>query len=310
MNPDELRKMEEQLLNSPIPEDESDARDTVATNISRKVKNQAKENPKSFILKILIGLGCVIILILVISIINLLNSGENTQEEQVSTIEGFDYLKETQTEKTADVSQQLTENTVTENATDTTEMASTMASNKYFLSPSMKSALVTDSLFQLGEKVYKLPVSMRELEESGIALVTLGSQPPAEDAYLSAGLRDGYIQFGSERYQVSLKNGTDCTYHDLTVVSIQAETDPGCSFYAFGGLTMGSEEASIPQGADRIETDAPFNTHTFYYFGELTGGYNEKSGRQTVVVTDNSTGKIVRITIFNDATVTGGNNDK
>lgn len=310
MSNEELRELEEKMLNSAIPEDENDSRKSAAANISKKIKRHAQSNPKAFFTKSIIIFGCVVVLLLLIVIISTINRQIQRQqapfrhidasETQAPVMEGFSYLMEAQTESME--GEAAPDNTATNQSTAET-VSTAPRTNNYYVSPSIVSAAPTDSLIQIGERVYKLPISVRTLEENGIALITLGSQPPAEDVILAPQMRNGCIQFGNYRYTVILKNGTDCTYHDLTVCSIQANEE-GSAVYVFSGVTIGSEEASIPQGADRIEQDFA-KINTFYYWGSLNKELYNTSGRCTAIVVSNNTGKVIEVSVFNDATVTG-----
>ena len=167
----------------------------------------------------------------------------------------------------------------------------------------MEVASPQDSMIQIGSSAYKIPVELNKLEENGISLVMLGTQPPNDQDIFDAVSRDGFLQFEGQRYQFMLKYVRSCTFHELSLIAININ-EPS-SIYVFGGLTVGSEEAAIPADlASKIETDAPFKVKTYYKFGELTkNDFTGKNGKQTVITTSNQTGKIESIEIFNDGTV-------
>ena len=331
-NNDEMRKLEDWILNSSIPEDENDSRETTASNIKKKLKrysqSKGKDSDKNKMLIPIAVIGGTVILCLTVAIVSTLNNSstpvqrnglQNTQNEQ-NTMEGFNYLKETQIEHSENTQEYTAEqlptqettkqptnisyetNTTTEQIGVEKQETSPPPTNNYFLSPAMSSAVPTDSLVQIGDKVFKLPVSLRELEESGVVLITLGQTPPGEEDILHPQMRNGTIQHENKRYRVTLKNGAECTYHDLTVCEITAQEE-GSSMYIFNGITIGTEEAFIPQGADRIEQDFA-KINTFYYWGNLNKQLYNTTGRCTKVVVSNATGKVVEVSVFDDATVT------
>ena len=303
LSEEERKKLEDSILASDIPEDTGYGKNPVLSNVSSTIK----KNPGKSIYIFMIVIIVVIIIGLLIAIISMLNTPQNNYGQQ-DAMNGFDALI-TKQEQESSIPKQPSEDT---NTIGEVKTGVEVSLNPYFVSPAIESASPSDSLIQIGEQVYKLPVSLREFEQHGIRLVTLGSQPPSEDVKLSAGQRNGYIQFNDERYIVTLKNGIECNYHDLTVVGITIKDVDRANVYAFGGLTIGSEEASIPvQTADSMGTDAPANTHTYYYYGSFTENtISTKSGKRTAIVTDNTTGKIDQIDIFDDGTVTGNESKK
>lgn len=322
-NSREQQKLEEMLLNSSIPEDENVMRGSAASDMGRKIAKKTKENPK-MALYIIGGIAVTfIIFLLFFKIIGILNSGSSnnlpadSQQQPTPALEGFNYLATEQREGLEEKGEVFSETAALpeeevlyeENAAEQEVVAqepaaaeeSTQATiTSYYPHPSITSALPQDSLVQIGDMVYKLPLSMRELEENGIVLVTLGSQPPSEDAMLYPQMRNGYIQYNNKRYFVTLKNGMECTYHDLQVCQI-GSNDESADMYIFGEITIGSEEASIPQGADKITEDM-MGVNTFYCWGTLDRQLYNTSGRYTEIVVNNQSGKVTEISVFNDAT--------
>lgn len=305
LSEEERKKLEDSILASDIPEDTGYGKNPVLSNVSSTIK----KNPGKSLYAITIVIVVIIIIGLLIAIISMLNTPQNSYMQQSTmTMNGFDALITKQEQELSTPKQP------SEDSDSTGEVKTDVETslNPYFVSPAIESASPYDSLIQIGEQVYKLPVSLKEFEQHDISLVTLGSQPPSENVKLSAGQRNGYIQFNDERYIVTLKNGIECNYHDLTVIGITIKDIDRANVYAFGGLAIGSEEAAIPvQTADSMGTDAPANTHTYYYYGSFTETTSlTKSGKRTAIVTDNTTGKIDQIDIFDDGTVTGNDSKK
>lgn len=336
---EKMRRLEEEILNSEIPEDKNYQGQINASTIAKNIKKKAKSHPQKAIGVGIVAITLIISVILLCNIIAITSKKPQqigTTEQEPSAISGFDELIQSEQNSnvqdtqipatnqiqdtlpqepipdTADTTQdtQEAQNIPLETVNDQNSTDNNIAddytepqTNKYFASQAIQSAAPEDSLVQIGETIYKIPVSLRELEENGIHLITLGTAPPSEDVMLSPSQRNGYIQFEQERYRVKLYNGQECNYHDLQVVGLYAENMNSASIYIFGGLTIGSEEASIPQqAATLIEMDYA-KTHTFHYFGKLTEKTVWKtSGKRTSVITNNQTGKVDRIELFNDNT--------
>lgn len=333
---EKMRQLEEQILKSEIPEDELNQ--SAVSKITKDIKKEVKASPQKAIGIGVIATTAVISLILLCNILSIVSQKPTLPQgnsEEAEIINGFDALAAEEQSNGQQVPPQSAQmplegtqegaaqesasniesgqnkpyteqgNLVTESPTNAETVKTEEPDlNKYFASPAIQTAFPEDSLIQIGESIYKIPVNLRELEANGINLITLGSAPPSEDVMLSPAQRDGYVQFGQERYRVKLSNGQECTYHDLQIVGINIENVKSASVYVFGGLTIGSEEASIPQQtATLIEMDFA-KTHTFHYFGQLT----EKtmwntSGKRTAIITNNQTGKVDRIEVFNNSTM-------
>lgn len=318
-----LQELEEQILRSEIPEDANDSREDIVSKVTKDMKKSIKSNPQNAAIVAIIAVTAIISTILLSNIISILSknpqqqteSGESAatingfealvlEEEEESSMQSMDSIQQENIEQHTAVTNSQGEPPADITATTQQVQAEQEAGNKYYASPSIQSANPEDSLIQIGENIYKIPVNLRDLEAGGIHLITLGTKPPSEDVMLSPGKRDGYIQFGDERYRVKVSNGQECVYHDLTVVGITVENVSSASVYTFGGITIGSEEASIPASiTTTIETDFA-KTHTFYYYGTLTeNSMFNKSGKRTSIISRNSTGKVDRIEVFNDATM-------
>lgn len=295
-------RLEDAMLASEMPEDAQ------AVSVSQKMKKSLRKGigavrRASIYAKLIMTMLVVITILLfgiLITQVKISDKSSNAEDQQQEAINGFDALvienKQSQ-EKDADIINDDQQKSGSD-SDDAEE-----SNNPYYICPEMEVASPQDSMIQIGSSAYKIPVELNKLEENGISLVMLGTQPPNDQDILDAGTRDGYLQFEGQRYQVTLKNGTPCTYHELTVIAINI--DEPSSIYVFGGLTVGSEEAAIPADlASKIETDAPFKVKTYYKFGELTkNDFTGKNGKQTVITTSNRTGKIESIEIFNDGTV-------
>ena len=293
-------RLEDAMLASEMPEDAQ------AVSVSQKMKKSLRKGigavrRASIYAKLIMTMLVVITILLfgiLITQVKISDKSSSAEDQQQEAINGFDALvienKQSQ-EKDADII-----NDDQQKSGSDSDDGAEESNNPYYICPEMEVASPQDSMIQIGSSAYKIPV---ELEENGISLVMLGTQPPNDQDVLDAGTRDGYLQFEGQRYQVTLKNGAPCTYHELTVIAINI--DEPSSIYAFGGLTVGSEEAAIPADlASKIETDAPFKVKTYYKFGELTkNDFTRKNGKQTVITTSNRTGKIESIEIFNDGTV-------
>ncbi len=200
------------------------------------------------------------------------------------------------TESTGDVpiSAEISENEETQEEISVTQGA-------YYLNPTMEKVTVYDSCIQLNDTVFKLPVYVNQFEEKGINLVLLGVQPPDAGVTLSPAYRNGYIQAGNERYLVYLKNSLDCTYSDLLVYGIKAEGEANF-FYTAGGLSVGSEEASLPTNPTTME-ETGLDKRMFYKYGsvekaDLMG--DAWTGKMAQFVCKG--GKVESITIIDDGT--------
>ncbi len=317
-----MRQLEEQILSSEIPEDRNDSREDTLSKVTKNIKKSISNPPKksSIIMITVITITLIISIVLLSSILSILSKPSQTPVETGADINGFNALVEEESLTTpSDLNQteynytsnntQQNENTDLSETTIpvTTEDSSIQESeaiNKYYASPSIQSANPEDSLIQIAENIYKIPVSLKDLEADGIHLITLGSKPPSEDALLSPGKRDGYIQCGDERYRVKVYNGQESTYHDLTVIGITVENVESASVYLFGGITIGTQEASIPaSAATKIEIDYA-KTHTFYYYGTLTeNSIFNKSGKCISIITSTKTGQVDKLEVYNDATM-------
>lgn len=283
MKQEDLEQLESRLLATDYPE-EGVYNNGESASIGKKLKKKIKARPTRYLLYLIstiCGAGVIIMSILIVNLLT--NPLSATDNETGSSIEGFTYLME----------QGKDENTM---APQIDEESQTMTS--YYVNPTIRDSAASDSYIQIGEKAYKLPITLSQLEADGIVLITLGVQPPAEDVILNPQMRNGYLQFENKRFAVTLKNGIDCTYHDLKVVEISAE-ESGSPIYIMGGLTIGSEEAAIPQNADRIEQDA-LQTTTYYYWGAVEDTFYNVSGRMISVAVSNQTGKIEKISVFDD----------
>ena len=115
-----------------------------------------------------------------------------SEDQQQEAINGFDALvienKQSQ-EKDADIinDDQQKSGSDSDGAEE--------SNNPYYICPEMKAASPQDSMIQIGSSAYKIPVELNKLEENGISLVMLGTQPPNDQDILDAGTMDGYLQF-------------------------------------------------------------------------------------------------------------------
>ena len=282
-----LEELEKKLISTDYPDDDNYGNGD-NKKLGKKIRKKIKERPKRYMLyAVSVCLGIFIIIIAAMTV-NLLTKPVTAKDDNTMALDGFNYLVEQGSKETGD-----------ESASDITE---SNGQSGYFLSPSIKQAAVTDSLVQIGEKVYKLPVSMSDMEKDGISLIILGSQPPSEDAVLDPQMRNGYIQFGNYRFEVTLKNGEACNYHDLRVCGISTE-EQGSPMYVAKGITIGSEEASLPDAPDNISQDA-FNVTTYYTWGSVTDTLYNMTGRRLYIAVDVGSGKVGKISVFDDGTIT------
>ena len=282
-----LEELEKKLISTDYPDDDNYGNGD-NKKLGKKIRKKIKERPKRYMLyAVSVCLGIFIIIIAAMTV-NLLTKPVTTKDDNTMALDGFNYLVEQGSKETGD-----------ESASDITE---SNGQSGYFLSPNIKQAAVTDSLVQIGEKVYKLPVSMSDMEKDGISLIILGSQPPSEDAVLDPQMRNGYIQFGNYRFEVTLKNGEACNYHDLRVCGISTE-EQGSPMYVAKGITIGSEEASLPDAPDNISQDA-FNVTTYYTWGSVTDTLYNITGRRLYIAVDVDSGKVGKISVFDDGTIT------
>lgn len=287
MKQEDLTRLENRLLHSSYP-DEDNYNNGERKTIGKKMK-KAAAHPRRYIfyaVNVLCGAGIVILLIL---IVNMLNSPPQQESGADEALDGFDNLIAYEKDEAAPAASKEAESEDKQTATG------------YFVNPLLEGASAYESIFQLGEKAYKLPVAINQLEADGAVLITLGSQPPAEDVILNPQMRSGYLQFENYRFYVTVKNGYDCTYHDLTVVEIVAE-ESGCPFYTIGGLTIGSQEAAIPQTAERIEQDI-LQTNTYYYWGSIDNAIYNITGRRLIIGVSNETGQICKVSVFDDGSM-------
>lgn len=293
MTREELEKLEESMMGADIATDgkKRKARKKAVTNKS------LSNSYKNIGLWVGIIIACIIIATLIALIISSITNMQSANQNNQNNLGDFEILQNSQV-------QQVSVNEIPTQQTEALAYDATL--NPYYLSASLASSKPEDTLFQVGDVVYNLPLKLNELESNGITLITLGNQPPADNITLDAGTRNGFIQFGEERYEVTLKNGSPCNYHELTLVGIRVNCKPGCSFYAFSGFTIGSEEASIPmQSVVEMSTDKPFSTHTYYQWGNVENYNQNHTGKYICLSSDNTYGKIDEIFIYDDATITG-----
>lgn len=282
-----LEELEKKLLSTDYPDDDNYGNGD-NKNLGKKIRKKIKERPKRYALYAVSTCLGIFIIIIAVMIANLLTKPVTTKDDNTAALDGFDYLMEQGSKETGE-----------ESVSDATESNGQAG---YFLSPNIKQATVSDSLVQIGEKVYKLPVSISEMEKDGISLIILGSQPPSEEAVLDPQMRNGYIQFGNYRFEVTLKNGEACNYHDLRVCGISSE-EQGSSIYVAKGITVGSEEASLPDAPDNISQDA-LNSTTYYTWGSVTDTPYNITGRRLYIAVDVGSGKVGKISVFDDGTIT------
>jgi hypothetical protein len=277
---EDIRKIEEELLHTSYP-DEGNYNYKDSGALAEKIVKKIRKRPTRYLLLAVSGMLLIGIIVLSVMISQVLRGTSGKETPQPVEMEGFDYLVEK----------------------DRMEQDGQMGASQedrgqtgYFVNPTIQSAALSDSNIQLGEKVYRLPIKVAELEQDGIMLVAIGTQPPNEADLLEPKMRNGYIQLGDWRFSVTLKNGVECTYKDLTVCEIIAEKK-GSPVYVAGGLTIGSEEAAVPQTADRIEQDA-FGVSTFYSWGSIEDTWYDITGRRLQITA--SRGKIDKIDLFCD----------
>ncbi len=277
-----IAKMEKLVVGKPYPKDKGSDIDTSAF-----VKKGAE---KVIILSSLLLFVCALGS-LIFSGSRIRDKDGSQKEGNAPVLEGFELLRD---QKGYD-----------EAKTEEKDAEITGVQNAYFVTPQIENAYIIDSMVQLKNKTYKLPVSLSTLEEDGISLVVLGVQPPDESVVLEPNYRNGFIQVDAERYSVYLKNGADCMYHDLTVYGIYVDGesgDAGKAFYSASGLTIGSPEAAIAKDADKIEQDMT-GEHTYYSFGtaEKVGMSEAYHGKTTQYTTKD--GIITAIWVLDDGSV-------
>lgn len=332
MTNQERKELEQKLLYTALePEEDKQESLGLVSNLSTKIVRFAKEHPKVFFRYITF---CIIALFMIGFVgFGLLSLKANAQggffasaatekqemkpkeaQEPVQSqdiLEGFSDLSMQYTLTDEAEEQKDGSDAVAVPDTDTgfvmgetLDVADTekeTATGTYYTSPIVSSAGVSDIVFQIGEHVYTLPSRVSEFEENGMKLITLGSLTPDENAMLDPKQRDGYLQYQNERYYVRLSNGELCNYHDLKVIAIIADTTSN-SFVCGGGTKIGTEEAEIASDFSSISYNE-LTKQTFYSFGSLEGEalFNNLTGKKVELTTKG--GKIVKIYLFNDGTV-------
>lgn len=300
MTQSDIRQIEDELLNTGCPDD-FNYNNGETPNLGTKIRKKIINNPKRAALFGFLGICSAGIIVLIVMIADTLFSPPPVISDSGIQMDGFDYLAEQEKDESVmppdGINSQDEAAAQEKEPTDSGQMSKT----SYFVNPTIKDAKPLSSYIQIGEKPFKLPVSVSELEQAGIMLVVLGSQPPAEDVILNPQLRNGYLQYEDYRFYVTLKNGIDCTYHDLTVVEVVAEGE-GCPFYCSGGCTIGDEEASIFLNPTSMAEDL-LGTISFYYWGSVENALYDMTGRRLAIHVSKKTGKVVKIAVFDDGSI-------
>lgn len=334
MTNQERKELEQKLLYTALePEEDKQENLGLVSNLSTKIVRFAKEHPKAFFRYITF---CIIALFMFGFVgFGLFSLKANAQggffasattdkqeikpkEEKEPTqsqdiLEGFSDLSKQYTITDTATAEEQTDGSDAVSVPDTDtgfvmgetlDIADTKketAAGTYYTSPIVSSAGVSDIVFQIGEHVYTLPSRVSEFEENGMKLITLGSLTPDENAMLDPKQRDGYLQYQNERYYVRLSNGDLCNYHDLKVIAIVADTTSQ-SFVCGGETKIGTEEAEIASDFSSISYNE-LTKQTFYSFGSLEGEalFNNLTGKKVELTTKG--GKVVKIYLFNDGTV-------
>lgn len=266
----ELQMIEEELLGGA-------EKGSSMKNRGRKAADRIGPLNRAFYIKIAGAAVLVILLILLFgSFQNLLKTAAMPEGQQDGALDGFAAMVEQQETGMKDTGLMEGENVIREegDAAESKEGKNGDITASYHPSAAIQSAVQSDRLFQLGTEVYKLPVTVAEIENSGAVLSVLGRAVPEEDVLLSPMTRSGYITLDGANYQVELVNGESCSYRDLSVINIiSEETQSG--LYAFGGIHVGMEESLLPGDYSQIKVD-DLTARTTYWYGSADGlGYGD-----------------------------------
>lgn len=280
-NEEDIGKLEEELL---IETNKKD----LSAKANKKIRKMLRRTPKN-VWKIAFAL---VVLIIGVAVFSTVLSGKNEPEEErgLEVLEGFNYLVQKQEGASG-------ANTMSEEDEAIADYGSSEdVTAGYFPTPSIQSAFPEDSLIQIGGMVYKLPVKVSDMEQSGIKLIVVGNKEPEEGYMFNPMERSGYISLDGNKYMVRLTNNQQCTYHDMYIMAVRVEegSEDATGFYAFGGITLGTQESLLPSDYTEMKVNdfAAINT---YVYGEIKGIDN---GTFTRIKTQG--GRIIEIFVQND----------
>ena len=190
------------------------------------------------------------------------------ETERKAVLEGFDYFAAVQEKEGESGKDTLTAEEVAEPEEEQAgQQEESAVSAVYYPTQSIMSAFPEDSLVQIGSKVYKLPVSVSDLEADGIHVDQVGAKIPKEDVILDQKDRSGIISIDGNRYNVDFMNTQPCSYHDLYVAGITDEGKSDALLYGFAGIHVGSSEALLPDTWTDFEIN-DLSALNYYCYGE------------------------------------------